>query len=73
MKRAVRTLIRIIAAAFILFGVIEIVLEYARHRLPEAVMSWGQIGISSLLIVAGIALLAASSKLAEKLTDDFEE
>jgi hypothetical protein len=36
-------------------------------------MSWGQMVISSLLIVAGIALLAASSRLAEKLTDDFEE
>jgi uncharacterized membrane protein HdeD (DUF308 family) len=73
MKRAVRTLIRIIAAGFILFGVMEIVLEYARHRLPEAEISWLQIAIGSLLIVAGIVLLAVSSKLAEKLTDDFEE
>ena len=73
MKRAVRTLIRIIAAAFILFGVIEIVLEYARDRLPEAKMSWGQIAIGSVLIVAGIVLLAVSAKLAGKLADDFEE
>lgn len=73
MKRAVRTLIRIIGSACILFGVIEIVLEYARDRLPKAEISWGQIVIGSFLIVAGIVLLAASAKLAEKLADDFEE
>jgi uncharacterized membrane protein HdeD (DUF308 family) len=73
MKRAVRTLIRIIASAFILFGVIEIVLEYARDRLPDAKISWWQIVIGSLLIVAGIVLLTVSAKLAEKLADDFEE
>jgi len=73
MKRAVRSLTRIIAAAFILFGVIEIVLEYARDRLPDAKISRWQIAIGSLLIVAGIVLLAVSAKLAEKLADDFEE
>ena len=63
----------ITAIAFILFGVIEIVLEYARDRLPDAKISRWQIAIGSLLIVAGIVLLAVSAKLAEKLADDFEE
>ena len=71
MKRAVRTLIRIIAAALIVFGGLELGLEYARQR--TATISWGQIILGSALIVIGIGLFAGSARLAEKFTDDFEE
>lgn len=71
MKRAVRTLIRIIAAALIVFGGLELGLEYARQR--SSAFSWGQIILGLVLIATGIGLFAFSAKLAEKFTDDFEE
>ena len=71
MRRAVRTLIRIIAAALVVFGGLELVLEYARER--TASISWGQVILGAALIIVGIALLATSARLAEKFTDDFEE
>ena len=73
MKRAVRTLIRIIAAAFIVFGGIEVGLDFFRRRLHEDGISWWQVAIGVGLIAAGIGLFAASARLAEKFTDDFEE
>ena len=71
MKRAVRTLIRIIAAALVVFGGLALGLEYARQRTAQ--VSWGQIMLGAALIAAGIGLFAVSARLAEKFTDDFDE
>ena len=71
MKRAVRSLIRIIAVALVVFGGLALGLEYARQR--TAALSWGQLVLGVFLISAGIGLFAASATLAEKFTDDFEE
>jgi divalent metal cation (Fe/Co/Zn/Cd) transporter len=73
MKRAVRTLIRLIAAGLILFGGIEIALDYFNHRLHKSEPSiWAWV-IGIFLILLGGFLIAASESLAEQLTDDIEE
>ena len=73
MKRAVRTLIRIIAAALVVFGALAAGLEFARDRLQEANASRGPLILGGVLIVVGIALFATSARLAEMFTDDSEE
>ena len=70
MQRAVQTLIRIIAAALIVFGGLQLTLEYARYR--TATVSWGQVVLGFILILGGIGLFVGSGKLAEKITDTFE-
>ena len=73
MKRAIRTLICLVASGLIVFGGMEIGLEYTRHRLrgePIHARPWI---IGSALIVGGVILFVASSKLAEKLAGDFDE
>lgn len=79
MKRAVRTLIRIIAAALFVFGALEIGLELEHRQLqirnhvePVQTNVWHYI-IGALLFVAGIILFAGSESLAEQLTDDIDE
>jgi len=72
MKRAIRTLICIIAAAPIVFGGLELGSIYARRQEGTGV-SVGQISIAAILIIAGIVLLATSKKIAERFDDDLEE
>ncbi len=79
MKRAVRTLIRIIAAALILFGALEIGLELVHHRVQvrnhvESIHTniWHYI-IGALLIVVGVILFLGSESLADQLTDDIDD
>jgi len=73
MKRAVRSLIRFIAAGLIGVGIIEMGLEFVRRRtIATELKLWPWI-IGAVLIVSGIALFATSARLAEKFTDDFEE
>ena len=73
MKRAVRAVIRIIASGLILFGGIEIGLEFLRPRANHTGMSvWAWV-IAVVLIALGIFLILASESLAEQLTDDIEE
>lgn len=73
MKRAIRTVIRIAASGLIVFGGMEIGLEYTRHRLRgDPISTWPWI-IGSLLILGGVVLFVTSSKLAEKLAGDFDE
>ena len=52
MKRAVRTLIRIIAAALVVFGGLSAGLEFARHRLQEGEFRPGPLIQGAILIVA---------------------
>ena len=73
MRRVVRSLIRIIAAGLVGFGIIEIAFEFARHRANGTeINSWHFIA-GALLMVGGIALFATSARLAKKLTADFDE
>ncbi len=73
MNRAVRAVIRLIASALILFGGLEIGLEYARHRVQKAESSFWHWVIGGFLIVLGVALFWASRWLAEQLTDGSDE
>ena len=79
MRRAVCTLIRIIAAGLLVFGTLEIGLELVRHQIqvhnhvePIKTNIWHYI-IGSILMVVGIILFLGSASLAEQLTDDIEE
>ena len=79
MKRPVRTLIQIIAAGLMLFGVLEIGLEFAHHQVqirehiePIKTNIWRYV-IGVALFAVGVVLFAASDSLAEQLTDDIDE
>lgn len=79
MKRAVRTLIRIIAAALILFGALEIGLELVHHRVqvhnhvePIQTNFWHYV-IGVILIIVGVILFLGSESLADQLTDDIDD
>jgi uncharacterized membrane protein HdeD (DUF308 family) len=73
MRRAVRNLIRLIAAALLVFGVLEFIFEFTRERAEKAELDIWHLVLGAILVVAGIILFATSKKLAEKLTDDFDE
>ena len=73
MKRVVRTFIRLIAGGMILFGVVEVVLDFFNHRLHKTGLSvWTWI-IGIVLIALGTFLILASESLADQLTDDIDE
>ena len=79
MKRAVRSLIRLITAGLMIFGALEIGLEIAhyvvqvrQHVEPVTTNIWRYI-IGALLLVVGIILFLGSDSLAEQLTDDVDE
>jgi len=81
MKRHVCTLIRLIAAGLIVFGGMEIGLEFVRKQVqrkpntavrPAPLNIW-RIVFGSVLLVSGTALFVASPRLAEKFTEDFDE
>ena len=73
MKRAVRAVLRLIAAGLILFGGLQIGLELTRHRLQKTDFSFWSCAMGAALAALGIFLIAASASLAEQLTDDFED
>ena len=73
MRRVVRSLIRIIAAGLVGFGIIEIAFEFARHRANGTEFNSWHLILGAVLILGGIVLFAASTKLAKKLTADFDE
>jgi hypothetical protein len=78
MKRQVRTLICVVAAAMVVVGGMQTGLEFMRHRITishhrASELNMGRVVIGGVLIVLGIILFAASRSLAEQLTDDFEE
>jgi hypothetical protein len=78
MKRAVRSLIRVIAFGLAIFGILEIGLEIARQKIHAAQVEppkshpW-QYVIGAGLILAAIILFAGSDSLAEQLTDDVDD
>ena len=73
MRRAVRSIICLVAAALIIFGGLEIGLEYVRHRTNHTEISIWHCVIGAVLMVIGIILIAGSDSLAEQLTDDVED
>ncbi len=79
MKRAVRTLIRIIAVAMVVFGALAIGLELEhravqihKHVDPIKTNIWYYI-VGALLLVLGAIIFMGSESLAEQLTDDVDE
>jgi hypothetical protein len=73
MKRAVRTVLRLIAAGLLLFGGLELALEFLRRRMPESHLSIWRCLAGTLLLALGVGLYAASARLAERWTDEFDE
>jgi hypothetical protein len=73
MRRAVRSIICIVAAALIIFGVLEIGLEFARDHTHHTGISVWHCVIGAVLILVGLILIAGSGSLAEQLTDDIED
>ena len=73
MKRAVRIILRLIASGLILFGGLEIGLEIIRQRAKEGGMRLWSCIAGAFLIALGVALIAVSSRVAARLTEDFEE
>jgi drug/metabolite transporter (DMT)-like permease len=79
MKRAVRTLIQFIAAGLLIFGALEIGLEFEHHQIQvhnhvDHVKNnfWRYI-IGAVLLLVGVILFAGSDSLADQLTDDIED
>jgi uncharacterized membrane protein YidH (DUF202 family) len=79
MKRSVRILIQIIAVGMMVFGVLEIGLEFAHHQVqirdhiePVKTNVWSYI-IGTVLFVVAIILFLGSDSLAEQLTDDIDD
>jgi hypothetical protein len=79
MKRPVRTLIQIIAVCVMVFGLLEIGLEFAHHQVqvrehvkPIKTNVWRYV-IGAALPVLGIILFLGSNSLAEQLTDDIDD
>jgi hypothetical protein len=73
MKRAVRAVIRLIAAGLLVFGGMGLGLEYMRHLVHKVeVHPWNCV-LGAVLLALGVGLLAASGRLAERFSDDFDE
>ena len=73
MRRAVRTVICLIAAGFIVVGGMNVGLEYVRHRLQDTEVSSWRICLGLVGVTLGLALFVTSRSLAEKMTDDIDE
>lgn len=73
MKRAVRTVIRLIAVGVALVGGMNAGLELVRHQMQGAEINLWRVCLGVLGVVLGLVLFATSSALAERLTDDIEE
>jgi hypothetical protein len=73
MRRAVRALIRIIASALLLFGVLSVGLELSRYAMKKPGTGFWPWVIGAILLAAGVVLFMASASLAEQLTDDVDD
>jgi len=76
MKRAYRSVFRLVAAALMFLGVVELALEIAewlRHRHDGTPVGVGPLVIGAALLAVGVILFAASSKLAARLSDEADE
>jgi hypothetical protein len=73
MRRSVRVVILLLAAGLLVLGGMEIGLEVVRHRLQDAEINLWRCGVGAALSALAVLLAAGSARLAQKLTDDFEE
>ena len=73
MKRAVRTLIRLVGAGFAVFGFMAFAFEFVKHRVRNAGISVWHCVLGAILIAIGVILFLGSESLAEQLTDDPDE
>jgi hypothetical protein len=73
MKRAIRNVIRLLAVALVVFGGIELGLELMRRQMQKAEIRLWPCLLGLILIAGGAVLFWASARIAERLTEDFEE
>ena len=73
MRRAVRSLIHLVAAGLVLFGVLEIGFQFVNHKMRHAELSVWHCLAGAALLVLGLLLFGVSGKLAKRLTEDFDE
>ncbi|HLP76015.1 MAG TPA: hypothetical protein VK327_03790 [Candidatus Paceibacterota bacterium] len=73
MKRAIRNLIRFVAAGLIIFGGLQIGLEFLRQRMQKIEINTRNCVIGGVLILSGVVIMAVSSWLAGRLSDDDDE
>jgi hypothetical protein len=73
MRRAVRSLISLVASSLVLFGVIEIGYQYMNHRIRNAGVSPWHCLAGGVLLVLGLILFSVGGRLAKRLTEDFDE
>ena len=74
MRRAVRKVLRLVAACSAVLGFMQLGLEYISHRAhPDLALNWWRIALGLLAIGLGLLLFLASPSLAEQLTDDDDE
>ena len=67
--KGARLLLGLIAAGLILIGGLLGLLEIVNHRTHEVPVNYLKVAFHGLLLLAGLILLAGSSKLAARLTD----
>jgi hypothetical protein len=70
MKRAIRNLLRFVATAIFAFGALQIGLEFMRRSLREEPIRVGSCVLGGVLLLAGVMLFLASSRLAALFSDD---
>jgi cytochrome c biogenesis protein CcdA len=73
MKRAVRNVICLLAGGLIVFGGLEVGLEFVKHRLHDGETNVWQYVIGSLLIILGTILFGVSGKVAGRLTGEDDD
>ena len=73
MKRAVRMILRLIAAGILIVGAMTMGLQLMLQLKHRGEPSMTRVLLGGLGVVLGLVLFAASSSLAERLTDDFDE
>jgi hypothetical protein len=71
-KRAIRTVLRLIASGFVVFGGMQLALEFVRHRLRGSEISLWQCSLGAIFVVLGLVLFGYSARIAQKWADDFE-
>lgn len=72
-QKGAQLLIRLVAAGMILIGGMLAGLEFLNHRARHVDLDIPKITLHSLVVLAGVALLVISRKLAARLTGETEE
>ena len=73
MKRALRRTIRTVAAGLIAVGVLDLGLDYMRHRVRGTPIGVGSCLLDAGLVALGILAIVYSSRLADHWAEDFDE